>query len=466
MFSSNMAGLSVPIDKPFPIYRTSQNTNQSQKAYNQERLLDSKFGGGIHLLPRTYSVRRSVGAEKVAMETKPDRTSGSVSQSADNAHLEDCTPGQVFEEFRIWWLNNQRNTQSGLQSYESNWKQFKTWMDSEGYKHLTDLPSRTPVRYQQWLTTHPDIDQKPISRAEALDRIRRVIEYAESMGYARSELLDPSSWETAMPAVRDDEEIRSDPLSPEKGVKIFRWIRENKRYSRADVLWTLVWRYGLRVSAIRALDKDHLILKPEEAKDFPSNHEFRPHIILRDRPELGDIDTEGLPLKNTNQEYADRRIPLHGDDAETLRGYVDRGCKQGAKRARKTHDDPDGFGLYGLVTTEHSARISRHTIHDRVKWITCPTTYTDANCVCEGCQEYREENGKNPPPSKVGTYCDKARSPHQCRHGAITNMLNSGIPIKSIARTVGTSPQTIRDTYDRADEWDRMDRIADDLLKR
>lgn len=39
-------------------------------------------------------------------------------------------------------------------------------------------------------------------------------------------------------------------------------------------------------------------------------------------------------------------------------------------------------------------------------------------------------------------------------------MLNQGIDHDTIASVVGTSPQTIRDVYDRGDELDRLDRTA------
>ena len=325
-----------------------------------------------------------------------------------------------------------------------------------------------PNRYVGWLNTHPKYAKKPISMREHLRRIRNVVESARALGYVPERIPQDGALEKAEPVVSDQEEIRDDPLHTSRGERIMSWLRAQKPYSIDDVLWTLVWRYGLRVSAIRALDRDHVVFEPHEADDWPAQHEFYPHLHLRDRPELGGKEDEGLPLKNTNPVHGERLIPMNDEDAESIRGYVDRGTPTGATTSRKAweeHGEPDKYGLFGLITSEHTARISKKTIRQRVHAITCPTAYTDTNCHCDGCAEYRAGNdGANPRPSQRGTHCTRTRSPHQCRHGAITNMLDDGKDHETIASVVGTSPKTIRDVYDRADKHDRFDRTAQGWL--
>jgi hypothetical protein len=145
-----------------------------------------------------------------------------------------------------------------------------------------------------------------------------------------------------------------------------------------------------------------------------------------------------------------------------FRHYVQNGSEHGAKNSRKEHDESDEYGLYGLLTGEHNARLSGRTVRERTHWLTCPTTYGD-ECQCDGCREYRAEHGRNPYPSKVYKYCNETRSPHQVRHGAITSLLDDHSH-STVANIVGTSPDTLRDVYDRADEYRRMNRVADDWL--
>ena len=173
--------------------------------------------------------------------------------------------------------------------------------------------------------------------------------------------------------------------------------------------------------------------------------------MLRDRPELGPSDDEGLPLKNTRDEYANRRIPLDKDTVDVIRGYI--------RYERKEHDEPDKYGRVGLVTTERSPRISKQCIGTRIHALTSPVEY-DGECDCPGCREFFAEEGSYPCPSDRRSVCDRTRSPHQCRHGAITHMLNQGHDHDTVAHIVGTSPQTIRNVYDRGDEWDRLSRTA------
>jgi integrase len=216
-----------------------------------------------------------------------------------------------------------------------------------------------------------------------------------------------------------------------------------------------MYNYGLRISAIRALDRNHLVLNQPD--DWPNGREFRPHLVLRDRPELGGEDDMGLPLKNKGK-LADRRVPIRAEDVQVFDLYVSRETPTGAKSSRKKHEEPDKYDLHGLLTTEHSPRISRSTIEDRTAWLTCPTTYSDSECNCRGCREYREDNGQNPPPSRLGRHCEETRSPHQVRHGAITKMLDA-YPPETVSKIVGTSVDEIKKTYDRADEIQRMNRL-------
>lgn len=259
----------------------------------------------------------------------------------------------------------------------------------------------------------------------------------------------------------DEDKVRSDPLPIGRGERIINWVRNNQFERQAHVLWILLFRYGFRVSVVHALNREELILT--EPDDWPDEHGFSPHLRLKNRPELGPDDDEGLPLKNKCEELAGRHVPSQPEDTEVFRHYVENGSLTGAKDSWKKHEESGEYGLNGLLTGGQNVRLTRRTIRERAHWLTCPTMFTDRECQCNGCREHRAEHERNPYPPKVYKRCNETRSPHQVRHGAITSLLDEyGHLI--VARIVGTLPDKLRDVYDRADEYWRMDRVAGDWL--
>lgn len=389
-----------------------------------------------------------------------DRIEEQVGDDNKADDIEDRRPDWVFDKF-IKQRRADGNAESGLQSYRSAWGQFEEWMEEEGHTYLTDLSPRFPGRHDGWIVSHDEYEKKKLSRAVHLSRIKTVARFAQSRGWIDpSDVPDDEAWDEVKPEVNDGEKIRSDPLPPERGEEIAKWVRANHFGGRAHVLWLLLFRYGFRVSAIRALDRDDLVLtKPD---DWPEGREFNPHLRLKDRPELGGEEDDGLPLKNKREELAGRKVLLEQEHVEVFRHYVENSSDEGATETRKEYEEPDKYGLYGLVTGEQNPRLSARTIRDRTHWLTCPTTYGD-ECLCDGCREYRAEHGRNPYPSKVWKYCNETRSPHQVRHGAITSLLDNN-KHHTISHNVGTSIDTIRDVYDSADDIRRMNRTAGDWL--
>lgn len=375
--------------------------------------------------------------------------------------IEDHRPEWVFKQFESHWRADDK-AESSLQPIRSAWTQFCDWMEYKDYQYLTDLTPRFPGRHDSWVVNHDQIDKTKLSRSMHLSRIRTVVRYANAQGWIYpSDVPEDDVWDEVKPELGDEDKVRSDPLPPERGERITNWVRNNQFGSRAHVLWILLFRYGFRVSAVRALDREDLILT--EPDDWPDEHGFSPHLRLKDRPELGPDDDEGLPLKNKREELAGRRVPLQPEDAKVFRHYIENGSSTGAKDSRKEHEESDEYGLHGLLTGEQNARLTGRTIRERAHWLTCPTTFTDRECQCDGCREYRAEHGRNPYPSKVYKHCNETRSPHQVRHGAITSLLDE-YGHSTVARIVGTSPDTLRDVYDRADEYRRMNRVAGDWL--
>lgn len=368
------------------------------------------------------------------MQGQPDRVKSTETVSETRT----ATPVEVFEQYK---KRHPKRRASTLQSQRSAWGQFTQWFhQQDNLNHLCDLSEWFATDFQHWLRSHDEFDQKELSLRMTLQRVKGVIDFARARGYVPKGV--PSDWD--MPTVENEEaKIRSDPLVPERGVEIMDYLERERRFEREHILWVLVFRLGLRNSAVRAIDLEHVELSPDG--DHP------PYIDLRDRPTLGQSDRPDLPLKNTRSEYNERLIPLNTCSAEVLRGYI--------WKHRKRHGPPEGDEQNGLITTERSPRISKRCISNRINSLTSPVEY-EGDCDCSGCQEYLRDEGRYPRPSDRESICEESRSPHQCRHGAITHMLNKGWSHDDVAHMVGTSPQTIRDVYDRGDEFDRLHRVA------
>jgi len=362
----------------------------------------------------------------------------------DTPDVEDKTPAEVWDSYSSHYVEN-GHSENGLQSVRSAWSQFTDWMELQGYDYLSDLTASFPAKHDDWIVSNPEISKNKLSRAMHLTRIKQVITHAKSRGWiAPDDVPTDDRWDDVTPSVDKDDKLRSDPLLPERGTEVMNYVRNEHFGEREHVLWILEWKYALRLSAIRALDVEDLIL--EEPDSWPEHADFPgPCLNLKDRPDIG------LTLKNTRNELSDRFVPLKREDAVVLQHYVE--------SERIEHDETDDHELRGLLTTEHNVRITGRTIRAETKKLTSPETYAD-QCDCDGCRAYRNEHGRPPYPSKLGRYCERSRSPHQVRHGAITWLLDDTDP-SVLSKICGTSPDTLRDTYDRADKHRRLNRIAD-----
>lgn len=384
------------------------------------------------------------------------KRNGSTQQGTPAKSVRPISPHEFWDLYTSLPGQNHLSN-STLESYQSAWGQFSEWLLTEVGQYLSALPRNFPAQYAQWVNNADHIEKKPLSLRTHLDRIEGITRTAHVHGYIQCS-PEPELWDEIKPKITSKGvEIRDDPLDPARIPEITEWLESEHQYSRDHVLWILLTRYGLRSSAIRAIDLGHLHLSAGSVDDCQDEEKFQEHVLLQDRPGLGD-NGDGLPLKNTREHLADRSIPLAKEDAITLGTYVRNGSKTGAKSSRKVFDRNDKFGQTGLLTTQTSPRISHSTIQNRCHWLTCPTT-VGTQCDCRGCSEYRTQHGKDPAPHEIQQVCDVSRSPHQVRHGAITRLLNS-YDAATVAQVVGTSMKTIRHVYDRASQYQRMKRLS------
>lgn len=350
--------------------------------------------------------------------------------------LRRIAPGELWDE----WLTRKgaKKRQNTIDETERAWDAFCEWADTENVTHLSDLGPFFAADFRKHLEA--TTDQNDLSLYYLITRVKVVAEYGKGQGYLHQDY--PYSWDR--PELSSDEKQRDEYLLPERGHDISKWVRLEYPYQNEHVLWKLAFDYGLRKSAIRAIDLEHVVLDPDERNP--------PHIKLRDRPDLGPDGDKGLPLKNTWPELSKRSVPLQPDMVDVLRQYID--------RQRRDPDGTDKYGLEGLVTTQRSARMSENGIYRTICKLTSPATY-EGSCDCDACREYRDKNGK-PLPAQDRYKCGWSRPPHGVRHGSITDMINQGKDLDTVSYIVGTLPSTLRRVYDRRTEEERMNAIADD----
>lgn len=370
--------------------------------------------------------------------------------SSDPEPRKDVTPAAVWDTY-VSRKGDKRRHET-LQLAKNSWDLFCEWCESEGIEYLSGLGPYFPGDFRVYLESHTDMGD--ISIYYTLTRMKQVAEFAQNRGLIHQQ-YPHDNWNR--PELDKSDRQRDEYLLPERGREISDFVRLEYTYQKEHVIWKLAWDYGLRKSAIRSLDREQVAIDPKG--------ENPPHLRLEDRPDLGGAEDKGLPLKNTLDRLAGRKVPIREEMVEVLRGYI---------ANERTDNGTDEYDLEALITTKRSARISENGIYITTCKITSPATYRGL-CKCEAHQEFREQHGRSCGCEWCETYdlrenrelptqqrykCDKSRGPHAVRHGAITQMVNSGQDFPTISHIVGTSPDTLRKTYDRRSDDERMNAIA------
>lgn len=372
-------------------------------------------------------------------------------QQDDGEDLVEKPIGPVHDDYATEHPHERTNT---ITEKRRTWAEFSSWCkEKTDLRYLSDLQRRHIGDYRRHLRENTSKGQ--FSILKNLERVKQHLDYSQAQQWVTSDLGD---WNEHLPDVRGSDRERDNPLRPDRGEQVTAWIKEEHRFTRVDVEWTLGFTYCLRRSAIKALDKRHF--HPEPGKCDCHDRIDQPHLLLEHRPDLGADDDPGLPLKNAKDDpdaerdnpFGERIIPLDAETAHTIARYID--------LYRVEHDEPDKYGCQALLTTSHSPRIS--SLYRDFTWMTSPARYT-GRCDCEFCRDIDES------PTKRKSYkCEHSRGPHSVRHGGITRRFNQmrevdvrGFDAETLAGIAGTSPETLRDRYDHPERADAYGRIAD-----
>jgi len=270
--------------------------------------------------------------------------------------------------------------------------------------------------------------------------VKTVLRWCATRSYVRDDLGD---WAEHYPHAGSKQ--RENILTPKRGERVADWVREEEYASRLHIEWILIWHLGLRRSACIALDADGFHYSSDDPECDCAQGVDGPHLRLRHRPEF----TLNLK-KRGDEEPSGRYIPLRERHAEAIRRYN-----------YVAEEDQGEHGLVGLLRTSTGTRISGATLRQDAHYLTNPTSYA-GQCDCDHCSEHHITRTN-------ADGCERSVPPHGCRHGAITNMMdtvhsNHNASVEGISTMVGTSVSELRRTYDHDTPERRYKRHCDEMM--
>lgn len=294
-------------------------------------------------------------------------------------------------------------------------KLFVEWCEDQGIDRIRDVSGWDIESYE---THRRSQGVKMLTLNKNFGTLRQFLEYC-----ARVDLVDDDLPEKVEPPKVSRDERSSDvQLASEDALPLLRHYREtpSKRADRGHALLEVAWHTGARLGALRALDLRDV--DPDEA-----------YVHYVHRPE-----TE-TPLKNGTD--GERYVSLPDEVADILAAY---------KREHRRDGTHDEYGREPFFTSREG-RPSRAAIRGWLYLATVPCHYTD--CPHSRSRPTCEYTGYT-----YASKCPSSRSPHQIRTGAISWMLDRGVPVEIVAERVNASVRVIEEHYDKTPGREAMER--------
>ena len=302
------------------------------------------------------------------------------------------------------------NRETTLQNDKTRMNHFLRWCEEEEIENLNDLTGRQLSGFVEWRCEQV----KEVTVEKQLSSIREALRY-----WANIEAVTAGIAERIYaPQLKDVDDTKDVHLDPERAERMLSYLDRYQYASRDHVVLALLWRTGMRRSAIRSLDVDDL--QPEE-------HAVR----LEHR-----ID-EGTRLKNG--EGSERWVFLGPRWFSIVEDYLDNPAR---------NDVTDEYGRRPLITTE--GRPTGDTYYKWVNRLTQPCEYGE--CPHDRDPETCEARGSDGYPS----LCPSSRSPHAIRRGAITEHLRKGTSPDVVSERMNVGLETLYKHYDARSERDKM----------
>lgn len=301
--------------------------------------------------------------------------------------------------------------ESSMQNARHRLSVFLEWCEEAEVENLNDLTGRSLADFVAWRRE----DVAAITLQKQLSSVCEALRYWADLEAVEDGLAE----RLHAPKVPDGSEARDEHLEAGRAESLLRTLDEYQPGSRRHVIMALLWRTGMRRSALRSIDVDDLC---------PDEHAVQ----LRHR-----ID-QGTKLKNG--ENGERMVylgPRWYQIVERYVGHPDR------------HDVVDEHGREPLLTTRHG-RMTGDTIFRAVNRATQPCEYGE--CPHDRDPDDCEARGTDGYPSRCPSSC----GPHAVRRGSISHHLAGGIPPEVCSERMDVSLDVLYRHYDARTEEERM----------
>ena len=298
------------------------------------------------------------------------------------------------------------------QSHQYRLNHFARWSDEVGLDNMNDLTGRKLHEYRLWRRRDGDLNS--VSVRTQMSTLRTFIRFCERI----DAVPDGLHKRVDIPTINGDDGSRESMLDPDDAAQIIDYHRKFEYASGQHVVVELLWRTGIRIGSLRALDVGDY--DPRERS-----------LELVHRPET---DT---PLKN--QSGGERFISVRPSVCDLLDDWIE----------HQRPETTDDYGREPLITSQHGRM---HTSNLRVL-VYCATR----PCVYAECPKDR-----NPNECEAARRMDKASScpvnspPHDLRRGAITNMLRQEVPIDAVSDRVNAGRDVLETHYSQLTEREKM----------
>jgi site-specific recombinase XerD len=304
-------------------------------------------------------------------------------------------------------------TKKTLKNYQTSLRQFCDWLEEERITNLNDLDSELIQRYKEHRLSHV----KVITARQDMMTIKQFIQFCEHIQAVPRGMADM----IRIPSVTENDEICDDILTREEALEALEFLEKYEYASNRHITLLILWKTGMRMSGLRALDRD----------DFDSG---RPALLLRHRP------TAGTPLKN--KEKAERDVLITHETAGIIRDHI--------KNTRP--DVTDEHGRKPLLAS-NEGRVVETTIQRYVYTATRPCTYGSGDCPFD-----RDPNECEAMTWNSSCKCPGSVSPHALRRGYVTAARNAGQPKDVTGDRVNMSGDVLDKHYDKGTNAEKAER--------
>jgi integrase len=325
---------------------------------------------------------------------------------------ESITPATAVEMY-LTKLEDENKADWTLKAHRYRTGHFVRWCNETGRSDLSTLDGADLYEYRKW--RKHDGDLNVVSLQTQLTTVRLFIEFCENVGIVNEGLADTIQ----IPTVSTETSSRDATLDANRADQILEWLAADAYGSFDHVLMRLLWRTGMRLGELRAVDLG----------DYDGDEQWL-HIVHR--------PAEGTPLKNGQN--GERIINLDDNTCGVIKAYVN-----DHRKGSSAEQDTDTDSRRPLITTTYG-RPSTTTLRRHVYRCTQPCQRM-SECPHDVAMDECAARGYNDVPSD----CPSILRPHDVRRGAITHWLREGVPTEVISERMDVSRSVIEDHYDRRD---------------